>query len=571
MRQPSLARSLRVALLGLSLAFAALAGFGVAALYDSRQRYEDSISRAYELQSAAAGLVAAGVVEEAILRGQAAPGSRGRAERAFGDAARRANRLARTDRGSSRLVNRAIAAEDRGRRAATAIRLRRLAAKPDPLARPLGRARKAATGLARRQPGRRALARRQARARSRRAFAAILGGGGLALLVALALVTALTARMRRPLDDLVVATRRLAGGELGRRVQPAGPAELRQLASAFNAMSGDLAAAQARIESERERLEVIIASLGDALIVLDATGRVTAANPQASRLLPELVRAGSVRKARRALPPLTEALAGEAAVTYGDRTLAVTAARLGDDGATVWTVRDVSERTRLDRLKSEFVATASHELRSPLTSIKGFVELLGMTDELSARQRSYVDIVLRSTDRLVDLVNDLLDVARVEADHVELKVRAMDLAEPVAEAAELLAPRVAEKEQELELSLDGLPLALADPGRIRQVFANLLTNAHLYTDPGGRIAVRGRADGAWVEVDVSDTGPGMTAVELEHVFDRFYRGGAPADTPGSGLGLAIVKSLVDLHGGRIAVDSAPGHGTTFRVRLPRAG
>lgn len=571
MHEPSLARSLRVALLGLSLAFASLAGFGVAALYDSRQRYEDTVSRAYELQAAAASLVAAGVVEEAILRGQADPKSRQRAERAFGDAARRADVLARTDPGSGRLVDRAIAAESRGRRAAAAIASGRLAASRDPLARPLGRARVAATRLARRQPGRRALARRKARDRSRRAFAAILGGGGLALLAALALVTALTARMRRPLDDLVAATRRLAGGELGGRVEPAGPAELRQLAGAFNAMSGDLAAAQTRIESERERLEVTIASLGDALIVLDASGRVTAANPQAGRLLPELVHAGSVGKANGALPPLTEALAGEAAVTHGDRTLAVTAARLGDDGATVWTIRDVSERTRLERLKSEFVATASHELRSPLTSIKGFVELLGMTDELSARQRSYVDIVLRSTDRLVDLVNDLLDVARVEADHVELKVRATDLAQPLAEAAELLAPRVAEKKQELELSLDGLPLALADPGRIRQVFANLLTNAHLYTETGGRISVQGRADGAWVEVEVSDTGRGMTPVELEHVFDRFYRGGDPAEAPGTGLGLSIVRSLVDLHGGRIAVDSAPGRGTAFRIRLPRAG
>src|SRR5207245_208400 len=160
------------------------------------------------------------------------------------------------------------------------------------------------------------------------------------------------------------------------------------------------------------------------------------------------------------------------------------------------------ERARLERAKSEFVATASHELRSPLTSIKGFVELLARSSEtMSERQREFVDIILRSTDRLVDLVNDLLDVARIEADRVEINRRPIDVGEAVKEVAELMGPRIEDKNQQLGVYVAGaLPPAFADPSRVRQIVANLLTNAHLYTHDGGRIHVGVEADRAWIQI-----------------------------------------------------------------------
>jgi CheY-like chemotaxis protein/two-component sensor histidine kinase len=219
------------------------------------------------------------------------------------------------------------------------------------------------------------------------------------------------------------------------------------------------------------------------------------------------------------------------------------------------------------------VATASHELRSPLTSIKGFVELLARSPEsLSQRQREFVDIILRSTDRLVDLVNDLLDVARIEADRVEINPRPIDVGEAVREVVELMGPRIAEKDQQLGVYVaPTVPLALADPNRVRQIVANLLTNAHLYTEEGGRIHVGVEPDRAWVQVTVADSGVGMSKEEVGHIFERFYRirdGGRAS--PGTGLGLSIVKSLVDLHHGQVEVESEPGRGTTFRVLLPAA-
>ena len=191
---------------------------------------------------------------------------------------------------------------------------------------------------------------------------------------------------------------------------------------------------------------------------------------------------------------------------------------------------------------------------------------------MSERQREFVDIILKSTDRLVELVNDLLDVARIEADHVEINRRPIDVGEVVHDVVELMEPRVVAKDQHLSAYVaPTLPPALADPGRVRQIVANLLTNAHLYTPEGGSLHVGVEPDRAWVQIVVADSGVGMTEEEVSRVFDRFYRAGnRSGSNPGTGLGLSIVKSLVDLHFGQISVESEVGRGSVFRVRLPAA-
>jgi signal transduction histidine kinase/CheY-like chemotaxis protein len=292
--------------------------------------------------------------------------------------------------------------------------------------------------------------------------------------------------------------------------------------------------------------------------------------------VPSLRVGASAHGADSPLPPLADALAGEVTVQReGELTLAVTAARLaGPDGGTVWTLRDITERARLEQAKSDFVATASHELRSPLTSIKGFIELLETTnaENLTDRQRDFIAIVLKSTDRLVDLVNDLLDIARIESGQFEVHPRSVDLRETIEEVAALMAPRLDDKRQRLDVQIyEPRPPARADPARIRQVVTNLVTNAHLYTDEGGTITLRLTGDAQATTITVADTGRGMAPEDARHIFDRFYRGSSDErKSPGTGLGLAIVKSLVDLHGGAIDVASELGRGTTFTVRLPAA-
>ncbi len=550
----SIARLLRLALVGLTVALAVLAALGISSLYSARQRYEHTLASSSALAVAAANLESAAIAQQAVLRDVRGPGAvpaRLQAAAAYADAAARARAAARGDPISRRLVDAEIAA----RASASTVTF--------------------AARVEARQRALQAAARSRAASDSRRALVLVAIAGLLALVGALALVSALVGGMRRPLDELVDATRRLAAGELATRVRPSGPRELRDLGTTFNAMAGDLAGAQGRIEAERRRLSVTIESLGDGLIVTEpGSGTIAAVNPRAAELVPELGVGGRVDSELSPLPPLDATLEREPLIEHAGRTLAVTAARLGSDAdGVVWTVRDITERARLEQAKSEFVATASHELRSPLTSIKGFVELLQNSPEpMSERQREFVEIILKSTDRLTELVGDLLDVARIEADRVELTCRPLDVGEAVHETAELMGPRIAQKHQQLSVYVaPTLPLALADAARVRQIVANLLTNAHLYTGESGSIQVRVEAERAWVQIAVQDNGVGMTAEQSERVFERFYRareGGT--SSPGTGLGLSIVKSLVELHDGRIEVESKPGRGSTFRVLLPAA-
>ena len=560
----SLGRTIRLMLIVVTLALAVVAALGIGSLYNTRQDYEDDLARAYELESAGSRMLAAGVIEEAALarRDRNARTARAAAARAFDAEARRALDLAAGDDESARLVNRRIALEGR---------VRALGGGRDraALERTVRDARAAGDRLRLRQADRREEARVQTGDDSRRALLIAIAAGVLALGGALGLIGALIAQIRRPLDALVGATRRFAGGDLGERVDPAGPQELRDLGGAFNTMAAQLGGAQRRIEAERAKLAVTIESLGDALVVCDADGTVAAVNPRAEQVVPTL-RPGTRSDAESGpLPPLEQALQSEVMTEHGDRTFAITAARLGSAGGegVVWTIRDVSERARVERAKSDFVATASHELRSPLTSIKGFVELLARSDHLQSRDREFVDVILRSTDRLVDLVADLLDVARLEAGRMEVRPRPTDLPEVVREAAELLRPRIEEKGQTLELDLpEGLPRALADPVRTRQIVINLLSNAHQYTDEGGRVAVAVRASGPMLEMAVADSGRGMTREEVERAFERFSR--RDEGPGGTGLGLAIVRSLTELQNGRVDVQSEPGRGSVFTIRLP---
>ncbi|HEX5982853.1 MAG TPA: HAMP domain-containing sensor histidine kinase [Solirubrobacterales bacterium] len=233
-----------------------------------------------------------------------------------------------------------------------------------------------------------------------------------------------------------------------------------------------------------------------------------------------------------------------------------------------------SRRDELDRLKDEFVLTASHELRSPLTSVQGFAELLMLDrDSLTPRQAETVEIILDNCRHLVRLLNDLLDLARSDAGRLSIRPEPTEVAPLVEDVVRTMRAQTEAGNQSLtEHVQPGLPLINVEPARIRQILVNLLTNAHEYSPEGASIGVSARTVGAEVEISVSDNGPGIPADQLERIFDRFTRGdaGLTQRVGGTGLGLAISKSLVELHGGSIAAESAVGQGSTFRVRLPIA-
>ena len=329
MQHLSIARSLRLALVALTVVLAVVAAVGVASLYRSRQHYEDTLLRSSQLSTAAANLGSAGVIEAEVLRdarGPAAAAARRQAESSYRNAAATAATLARGDPISARLVRAQIGAEALARRLAAAGQAQAALAPSGPIA----RARSLARALQARQGQRQQTARSTARSDSREAVAVVAIAGVLALLAALALITALVSSMRRPLDALVAATRGLAAGELDRRVQPSGPRELQDLGKAFNAMAEDLAAAQRHIEQQRRRLAVTIESLGDALLVTEPDSTTIATvNPRAAELVPDLGVGSTTDSEASPLPPLKAALGREETIEHHGRTLAVTAAHLG--------------------------------------------------------------------------------------------------------------------------------------------------------------------------------------------------------------------------------------------------
>ena len=226
-----------------------------------------------------------------------------------------------------------------------------------------------------------------------------------------------------------------------------------------------------------------------------------------------------------------------------------------------------------DRMKTEFVSLVSHELRTPLTSIKGYVDLLmgGDVGDLAPDQQEFLKIVQNNADRLAALINDLLDISRIEAGKVDLVREAMSAKALIGSVVLTLRPQIEAKGQMLVLDLpDGLPTVFADPQRITQVVTNLLSNAHKYTAKGGRIEIKASADDVALHVTVRDSGIGLTAEEQTNLFTKFFRANnrVTQEVGGTGLGLSITKSLVELHGGRITVESAPGQGSTFGFALP---
>jgi two-component system phosphate regulon sensor histidine kinase PhoR len=236
-------------------------------------------------------------------------------------------------------------------------------------------------------------------------------------------------------------------------------------------------------------------------------------------------------------------------------------------------LRDVTRERAVERMKSEFVSLESHELRTPLTSVNGDLDLVldGEVGEISDDQRGFLTVARRNAARLTALINDFLDISKIEAGTVGLRQQQLDLGVLARQAAESLQLQVLDKSQTMLVELaDDVPEVWGDPERIAQVLVNLLSNAHKYTPAGGRITLVVQPVPSAVQIAVRDTGIGLTAEEQGQVFTRFFRADnrETREEGGTGLGLAISRALVEQHGGSIEVESEAGRGSTFTVTLP---
>ena len=332
------------------------------------------------------------------------------------------------------------------------------------------------------------------------------------------------------------------------------------------------------VNIERNQLETILTKIEEGVIIVDHDKRLLLVNRKARSVF-ELGEANLTGKR------LQEVLSYQELVEVLTENVRTSPFRMEitlDDGlvfnaqitpipevGTAVTMQDITHLKELDRIKSDFVNTVSHDLRSPLTAILGYIELIDRVGPVNEQQIEFIRRVQVSVHSITSLINDLLDLGRIEAGF-DTRKEIVSLSTIIRYAIDSLRNRIADKSQQVIVDVpEGLPQVLGNPVRLRQMVSNLLNNSIKYTPIGGEICIRIEAEEKQMILQVADNGPGIPSSDQPYIFDKFYRGSnVTGEIPGSGLGLAIVKSIVENHQGRIWVDSAPGEGTTFTVVLP---
>jgi two-component system phosphate regulon sensor histidine kinase PhoR len=417
-----------------------------------------------------------------------------------------------------------------------------------------------------------------------------VGGIVLAAWVAGGALSAwLARRITRPLKDLVDAVEQMGAGTESPHVFPTDADEISLLGETFNRMSEQLGQRIAALELDRNQLRAILSGMVEGVVALDAGQRVLFVNDRARELLElggvspvgrpvwEVVRQrpllDAVRRAQESGGPWREEFTWSGATP---RNLTVHAARLPGDpprGA-VLVLHDTSELRRLERLRQEFVANVSHELKTPLSVITTHVETLldGALDDPQHRVH-FIEQIGRQSDRLHALILDLLSLARIESGSQVFDFQPVELDVVLRACAERHVPRAQARQQTLGIDPGGPPVVVwADEDAVDQVLENLLDNALKYTPPGGAVRLSwGINDGeAWFEV--ADTGIGIPQADLPRIFERFYRvdKARSRELGGTGLGLSIVKHLSQAMHGSVRAASEPGKGAVFTVCLPLA-
>lgn len=406
----------------------------------------------------------------------------------------------------------------------------------------------------------------------------VLSAALLAALVAVVLAAVFARSVSRPILELRDDARAIAGGDLARRPSLSAPGEVGELASAFHRLAEQLTARVQALEADDALLRAVSDSLNEGVIALDARQQVQHVNEGARRLLgvrePLPFSADRLPRDRALREALADAMAGSATETIetqlNGRTVALKARPLYGGGA-VLALFDVTPIRRLETVRRDFVANVSHELKTPLTVVSGFAETL-LDGSLPHEQRQqFAQTILSNTQRMQRLVDDLLDLSRIESGGWHPRPIDVEIDAMAGEVLAGVAAAAASKGLQLREEIDpGARQVHADPVALRQILTNLVDNAIRHTTSGSITVFAQPARDGGVMVGVRDTGSGIPAEHLPRVFERFYRVDASRSRQegGTGLGLAIVKHMVEAHGGRVFAESVVGTGSTVGAILP---
>jgi two-component system phosphate regulon sensor histidine kinase PhoR len=411
-----------------------------------------------------------------------------------------------------------------------------------------------------------------------RAQQAVAGAALLALLIGSVLALAAGRSIAQPLTEIGSAARAIAAGAPP-RFPRSGIPDIDGLVQALRQMHQQLGDRFNELRREQAETAALVESMVEGVIAADERGRIVTANVAARRMLgydrtdtlpglPELFR---VKAAREVVDAVRE---GEAVqdreLEMDDRVFLMNARPLPSGGA-VLVIHDLTEMRRLEAMRRDFVANVSHELKTPLTSISGYAETLLTDTPDTETTRRFLTTIVTNTRRMQRLVDNLLDLARLEGGRWQPEREPIDIAEAAQDSWNALrnGSRAVAVEFELEIAGEA-DTVVADADAIRQVLTNLLDNSLRYTPPGGRIVCRSRPEGGGIAISVADNGSGIVPEHLPRIFERFYRSdpSRSRDEGGTGLGLAIVKHLVEAHGGRVSAESGRGVGTTITCWFP---
>ena len=403
--------------------------------------------------------------------------------------------------------------------------------------------------------------------------------GGISLsIVFIALLAAylISRSVVQPIKHLISSARKVASGDFSARVFLKTKDELRGLADSFNRMNEEMGRIFSELRQQKDELNSIIDSLQEGLLVLDKQGRVIRSNERLQRILGNQAVEGRLYWEIIRNPRLTELLKNAGGrrekfaeeITLGDRVFMCSGAPLEGGEGIVSVFYDITEIKNVEKIKKDFVSNVSHELRTPLTSIKGYAETL-KNEDATVDGKKYLETIERNTDRLINIVNDLLLLSNLEEKTV-LELEDIDLGGLLENVIRIFDQRLKDKQLSLVIDVkENLPPIKADRFKLEQMLVNLLDNAVKYTDRG-EITVSLDVHDKRVRIQVKDTGIGIPKDDISRVFERFYvvDKSRSRKSGGTGLGLSIVKHIVLLHHGTIDIESALGKGTLVTVTLP---
>jgi signal transduction histidine kinase len=411
-----------------------------------------------------------------------------------------------------------------------------------------------------------------------RARNGVIAAGLISFLLAAVLALLFSRAVSRPITELRDVARSIAAGERRRHPALAAPGEVGDLADAIHRLAEQLEAQLSALTAERSILSALVETLNEGVIAISPEHEVVRINDTGRRLLSIdrpapfgmdfLPREATLRGA------ISRALSGTETepeeVIIGDNTVSLTARPLVNGGAVV-ALFDVTPIRRLEAVRRDFVANVSHELRTPLTIVGGFAETLQDPDIPAEKRSEFAKTIFSNTQRMQRIVDELLDLSRIESGHWKPRPQEVRIAEVAAEVFGRVSATAKSKGIALDARTEpGADVVYADRTALEQILLNLVENAVRYTGERGRITIETRRAANGVDLIVSDTGAGIPPEHLARIFERFYRAdsGRSRESGGTGLGLAIVKHLVEAHGGSVRADSVLGAGTTIRIFFP---